>query len=126
MEAALLMLLGLEAKHFAADYVLQFSWMIRDKGNLGKLGGYAHAGMHVLGSLIVWLLFGISLPTIAMLVLVEFVIHYLLDYAKVHYGSGISSSERPHAFWSLNGLDQFFHHVTYLGLTFVALGGAAA
>ena len=33
-------------KHIVADYILQFSWMIRDKGFYGEIGGIAHSGMH--------------------------------------------------------------------------------
>ena len=58
------------------------------------------------------------------LVAAEFVIHYLLDFAKVHYSRGITSMDRPRMFWGLYGLDQLFHQVTYIGLTWMVVMNA--
>ena len=39
---------GFFVKHMIADYYLQFSWMIKDKGTYNAKGGIAHSGLHAL------------------------------------------------------------------------------
>jgi hypothetical protein len=122
----LLLLVGLEIKHYVADYLLQTGWMIGGKGNLAAPGGYVHAGIHVAGSAIVLLLAHVPLLAVGELVVAEFVIHYALDFAKVYYGHGIDPDQDASRFWGLHGLDQLFHQLTYAGMIFFAvraLGG---
>lgn len=123
LSSVLLLLLGLQFKHFIADYLLQTAWIINGKGSFRHAGGYVHAGIHAIGTAAVLGVVGLPANVVIILALGEFVLHYLLDYAKFYYSSGISSSERPHAFWSLNGLDQFLHHATYLAIAYIALSG---
>ncbi len=120
-EFLLLVLIGFLLKHFVADYLLQFRWMIAGKGNIRAPGGYVHAAIHVLGSVIVLSLASVPVPVLLALLGAEFVIHYLLDYLKVHYGKEVSSTERPRLFWALNGFDQLMHHLTYVAMTYVVL-----
>lgn len=122
-ELIFLLLIGLNMKHFVADYLLQFPWMIAGKGSFRMAGGYAHAGIHVIGTAFVLWLLAISPQLIAGLVLAEFALHFLLDFAKIHYGSDISSTERPNAFWALNGLDQLLHQLTYVGIVYFIVMG---
>lgn len=117
----LLVLFCFQLKHFVADYVLQAGWMVRGKGDLTKLGGYAHAGVHVAGSLIVLAILRTPVAVIAALLAAEFVIHYALDYAKISYSRGVSDEENPHLYWTFHGFDQFLHHLTYIGMTYFAL-----
>ncbi len=117
----LFFLLGLQVKHFVADYLLQFDWMVAEKGDLLKPGGYAHAGMHVLGTAIVLIIAGVRWPLLVAILAAEFVIHYALDYGKVAYSNGVTMEDSPQKYFALHGLDQFFHHLTYIGITYVAL-----
>ena len=55
------MLLIFQVKHFVADYLLQPRWMLYGKGDLRKPGGYAHAGVHALGSLPAFFVAGLSI-----------------------------------------------------------------
>lgn len=122
----LVLLVGFELKHFIADYLLQTGWMIGGKGRFTALGGYAHAGIHIIGSAIVLLVAQIPLPAIAALLAGEFVIHYLLDYAKVSYGRGIDPDRDAQRFWAMHGLDQLFHQLTYVAMIYLALRAAGA
>lgn len=117
----LLLLFGLELKHYIADYVLQTGWMISQKGNFLATGGYAHAGLHAVLSAIVLLIARVPLPALATISLAEFVVHYLVDFAKVYYGRGVDPDENPQRFWALHGLDQLFHQITYLAMTYFAV-----
>src|SRR5262249_36533433 len=98
------------------DYVFQTGRMIAEKGNVRLLGGYAHAGLHVLGSALVlaWLV-----PinwTLAGVLIAEVVVHYAIDYTKVRRFADVKITEKPKLFWVLHGLDQLLHQLTYLAM----------
>jgi hypothetical protein len=126
LSLALGLFAGFELKHFIADYLLQTGWMIAGKGSFARPGGYAHAGVHALGSAIVLLIARIPLPAVAALVVAEFVVHFLLDHAKVSYSGGIDPDEDAQRFWAMHGLDQFLHQVTYVVMIYFALRAAGA
>ena len=117
----LMLFVGLELKHLVADYFLQPGCMLAGKGNFAMPGGYAHAGVHVALSAVVLLLAGVSLPTMALLVAAEFVVHYLLDYSKISYSRGVHVDTNPRRFWALHGIDQFGHQLTYAVIILVAM-----
>jgi hypothetical protein len=115
------LLLGLELKHYIADYFLQTAWMLAGKGNVFHPGGYAHAGLHALLTLLVLLVFGTSPPLALALFAAEFVLHYALDFAKVGYSQGVEPQRQPQRFWALHGIDQLAHQLTYVGILYVVL-----
>jgi hypothetical protein len=117
----LVLLCGFQIKHFIADYLLQTPKMLAEKGEIGALGGYMHAAVHVIGSAIVLAVAGTKLPILIALLAAEFVVHYALDFFKAYYGRGVHSSDQPAKFWALHGLDQFLHQLTYAAMTFVAM-----
>ena len=100
------LLIGLEIKHYVADYFLQPGWMLGGKGDFRKPGGYAHAGIHAALSFLVLLVCGAPLWLAAALFVAEFVVHYGLDYAKIHYSMGVHVDKQPRKFWALHGIDQ--------------------
>lgn len=107
---------GLQLKHFVADYVLQWPSMIHDKIRLDRPGGYMHAGIHVAGTLLVLLIAGISFSIIWKILIAEFVIHLLIDYAKARYSASSAHSVHTGAYWIAHGFDQLAHHMTYVGI----------
>jgi hypothetical protein len=115
------LLLGLEIKHYIADYFLQPGWMLGGKGDFRKPGGYAHAGIHAALSAIVLLLCGTPLWLVGSLFVAEFVVHYALDYAKIHYSAGVHVDTQPRRFWALHGIDQLTHQLTYAAMIFTVL-----
>lgn len=117
----LLLMAGLEVKHFVADYLLQTGWMIAGKGQLLAPGGYAHAGLHALLSALVLLILGTPLIASLGLAVAEFIVHYALDYAKAAYGHGVDPDQDAQRFWALHGLDQLFHQATYVAMIWLAL-----
>ena len=116
----LFVLVGLELKHYAADYLLQPSWLLGGKGDLAAAGGYIHAGIHVLGTAIVLLAAGIGIIAIALICLAEFFVHYAIDYVKYRYGR-VDMAAAPWRFWALHGFDQMLHQLTYAGIMFAAM-----
>ncbi len=115
------LLLGLEIKHYIADYFLQPGWMLGGKGDFRKPGGYAHAGIHAALSAIVLVLCGTPLWLVGSLFVAEFVVHYALDYAKIHYSMGVHVDTQPRRFWALHGIDQLTHQLTYAAMIFTVL-----
>ena len=115
------LLIGLELKHFIADYLMQPSWILGGKGDVMKLGGYVHAGIHGVFSVVLLLIFSTPLWLVGALFVVECVIHYVLDFAKIHYSRGVDIERDAGRYWALHGLDQLFHHLTYAGMIYAVL-----
>ncbi len=122
---ALILMLGFTLKHDVADFLLQFSWMIVQKGSLTKPGGYVHAAIHAAGTaLLLWIL-GVDPGWIAVLSLAELVFHFVVDFTKARTSDHISSVRQPNLFWGVYGLDQLVHYLTYITLTYLVINLAA-
>jgi hypothetical protein len=116
-----LLFIGLELKHFIADYFLQPGWMLAGKGDFRRPGGYAHAGVHAALTGVVLVLAGTPWAWLAGIVMAEFAIHYVLDYSKIVYSRGVHIDSQPRRFWSLHGLDQITHQLTYAAIIYAVL-----
>jgi hypothetical protein len=105
-----------EAKHFLCDFVLQTAYLYRNKGIYGHRAGFIHAGLHAAGSLPALLLLSRDAGLIAAILAVEFLIHYHVDWLKLHidkrYRLGINQS----LYWAVFGADQLLHQLTYVGI----------
>jgi hypothetical protein len=106
----------LQLKHYVADYLLQPGWMLETKGDLRRIGGYAHAGIHAFASIPAYLIARLGPADVTCLVLLEFTAHYLIDYAKAHVSSRILAGPDRRVYWALHGGDQLMHQLTYTGL----------
>jgi len=116
------LLAWLQAKHFAADYVLQPAWILRGKGDFRHPGGYAHAAVHALGTVPGLLLFGLNGLPVAVLALSEFTGHFLIDHVKAIHSRNHPAAVTTRAFWAAHGLDQLLHHLTYTLLLLAVMG----
>jgi len=72
-------------------------------------------------SLLVLLLFGTPIALAIALFAAEFVVHYALDYAKIHYSNGVHVDSKPARFWALHGVDQLTHQLTYAAIIYVVV-----
>jgi hypothetical protein len=72
-------------------------------------------------SVVVLLLFGTPLWLVAALFAGEFIVHYALDYAKIHYSAGVRADKQPTRYWALHGIDQLTHQVTYAAMIFAVV-----
>jgi hypothetical protein len=113
----LTLLLFLQIKHCYADFVLQTYMQTVKKGVWMDPIGISHTVDHVYCTLIALLIFSFFVPlsafSILLVAVVEGVIHYLVDYSKVKYGS--KDNTKP-IFWTQFGLDQLAHQATYLAM----------
>ena len=103
-------------KHIVADYFLQFSWMIRDKGFYGEWGGIAHSGMHAFFTLFVLLLANTGLHIILLILLsiLDGVIHYHIDWVKSNVWREKRYTSQDQMYWVTHGVDQGMHFMTYI------------
>lgn len=102
-------------KHFLADFVLQMDYMLAEKGTYGQRGGLDHASIHAfLTAIVVWC-FVPFFGTIMLVGLIDGIIHYHIDWIKVNFSKGLTTSDK--AFWIWFGADQLAHYLTYAGLT---------
>jgi hypothetical protein len=113
----LALLLLLQVKHCYADFVLQTYMQTVKKGVWMDPIGLSHTVDHVYCTLIALLIFSFFVPlsafSILLVAVIEGVIHYLVDYSKVKYGS--KDNTKP-IFWTQFGLDQLAHQATYLAM----------
>ncbi len=114
------LLLGLQAKHFLFDFAFQSDWQISNKGIYGHPGGLVHAGLHALGTLVVFMvaaLGGLTTLTFALIIaVVDFVIHYHVDWTKSQVSRRLKLQPDRNSYWLAFGADQVAHQVTYMGL----------
>ena len=107
-------------KHLIADYYLQFSWMIKDKGTYGAWGGIAHAKFHGLLTFLLLLLF--VNPLIAFLFgALDSIIHYHVDYVKSNFWKSKNLGPSDQMYWAVHGTDQFLHMMTYVLIIFLGV-----
>ena len=111
----LLILFGI--KHFIADFLLQFPYMLGQKGIYGAKGGIDHAALHAAFTLLVLIPFTQDATTIIGLSFVDFAIHYHIDFIKQQFSRGLTPEDKN--FWLLLGADQALHYLTYIGIIYV-------
>jgi len=119
--AVLLVVLILEIKHFFADYPLQSTWMVENKGTWGHPAGAVHALVHAVLTSLAFLVITPTLFVGLAIIAGEFVIHYHIDVAKEHLVRRFKVTSMDGKFWVLLGLDQLAHHLTYLAIAAVLL-----
>jgi hypothetical protein len=111
-------LLVFQIKHFICDFLLQPYAMIAKKGVYMHPWGLLHAALHAVFSIAALLVFTHNGRSIAMLIGVEFLIHYHVDWTKARLDQGFKLSTRDSSYWAIFGADQMLHHITYIGMTY--------
>jgi hypothetical protein len=118
-------LLGLFIKHFICDFPLQmFPWLYNNKGRYLHPGGIVHAASHGIGTFIVLALL-IDSKTALTYALIDFIVHYHIDWAKMNLSSKYDlKPTNSEWFWVLLGFDQLLHHLTYFAIIYYAFNYA--
>ena len=75
-----------------------------------------HAGVHVIGSVVVLGLFGSPLPFILLLAVMEWIVHFHIDFAKARYSEVKNLNPQQARFWQAMGADQTLHQLTYIAM----------
>ena len=109
-EAMLLFMLII--KHALADLVLQSRLTSGDKSNLKSWKGYIHAGDHGLLTFVVFLFFT-SFENSVIIGMLDYVLHFLIDYIKTILVRRFGVVQNTRTFWIVQGVDQIAHYSCY-------------
>ena len=119
MNETLIIITLLFTKHFVIDFPLQPKYQYSNKGTYGHPGGLLHAALHLMGT---FMCFALYTKYAILYGLLDAVIHYHIDWAKVNITKKTGWGPTTHEeFWWLMGLDQFLHALTYIGLVSILL-----
>jgi hypothetical protein len=121
LELVLLLVAALQVKHFICDGPLQSRAMVEAKGHYGRPLGLLHSLIHAVGTVLVLAASGFSAAIVLLLGLLDFAIHYHVDFTKenVVRKAGWTPSQ-AHFWWALSA-DQMAHQLTYLLIAYLAL-----
>ena len=109
-ELMLLTFVLLFIKHYIVDFPWQTQAEIDSKGTYGEIPGIIHSLKHGFGTAIVFFVTGPHVADAWILGVIDAVIHYHIDWVKMHFGCRDISQKR---FWNELGLDQLAHYLTY-------------
>ncbi len=112
----LLLLCLMQVKHMFADFFLQTPRMLSGRGAYFHMGRAQHAGVHFLGSVLVFLLMGAAPVFLIVVCLLEWVVHFHIDYGKARYNETKHLTPTQSLFWWAMGADQALHQLTYVGM----------
>ena len=119
--SALLVVAFLQLKHFICDGPLQTLAMVKSKSIYGAPLGILHSALHGLGTGLVFLIAAFS-PIVAIgLAVLDFAIHYHVDFIKENIIKYFGWNTNNAPFWWALSADQTLHQLTYLLLYVVAL-----
>jgi hypothetical protein len=110
-------LILLQIKHWYIDFVDQSEEEVKSKGIYGDGPGIGHSVKHGIGTFFA-IIAVTGLPYIAfagILMFVDFVLHYHIDWLKMNYGNRDITTP---AFWNHLGLDQMLHQFVYIFIAF--------
>lgn len=111
----------LQTKHLFADFYLQTPRMLRDRGRYIHMGRVHHAGLHGAGSLIALLVMGVPLGWAITVAMVEWVVHFHIDWAKGRWSDRTGHGPDQAGYWRAFGVDQAAHQWTYLVMVWAVL-----
>lgn len=117
----LLVLILLQIKHWYIDFVNQSDEEVKHKGIYLNWLGVKHSLKHGLATLLIFYFTDLDLSTILAVGLVDFLLHYHIDWAKMNWGNRDITTP---AFWNHLGLDQMAHQISYICIVFAVSGNA--
>lgn len=111
-------LTALFIKHWYVDFCLQTPKMLAHKGIYGNIEGMKHSGQHAFLTLLITALFTMNLPIAIMLAVIDFALHYHIDWIKIKFGEKDNTTK---LYWNEFGQDQLAHALTYILLASILL-----
>lgn len=115
----MMLLCMLQIKHMLGDFFFQTKIMLEGRNEYVHFGRVLHAGVHSLGSLIVFVVIGAPLAFVVLLVLAEGVVHYHIDWWKGRHTDEQKLTPADAAFWRATGIDQTLHQLTYVAMIWI-------
>ena len=112
----LLLFTLMQVKHLFADFYFQTLWMLTGRDRYLHLGRTAHSAIHAGLSVVIFALFGTPLVWLLAIFVIEFAIHFHVDFWKARENVVKQLTPEDAAFWRAMGFDQALHHLTGIGL----------
>ena len=114
---ALVLFYLLLVKHAIADFALQSFRKPGDKTNFRDPKGYIHAADHSILTFFVVLLLTFDPVDSIIIAVVDFVLHYWIDFIKTLVVKKTKLTTQDRNFWIVQACDQILHYACYLGYT---------
>ena len=115
IDAVFYVLVLLFVKHFYVDFVIQTDEQVRGKGIYLNWAGITHSLNHGIGTFIIFFIIS-DVGTALAVGLVDAVIHYHIDWAKMNINKHKGYTPADPMFWTWLGADQLAHSLTYVWL----------
>jgi len=109
-------------KHAIADLWMQGRLnkpKFGDKNNFKHPKLWIHCGDHAVLTFAVALLFT-GVVNALLFALLDFVLHFAIDYTKNQYVLRTNLSTKNHTFWKVQAIDQILHYTIYLAIVLLA------
>ena len=117
---SIFILLGLLfVKHWYIDFINQSMEEVVGKGIYGNAHGIMHSLKHGTATVLIFALYSVSFEMAMILGLIDFAIHYHIDWAKININKKYNYTPEDPKFWAWLGADQLAHSLTYLGLVWL-------
>ena len=117
-------LAALLACHYLADFCLTWPALIQSKADGRNVWPIAlHAAVHALLMGGCLLLYGTGLKLFLLLMVLEWVTHFLIDTMKVRLSAAIPllADARHKPYWMLYGLDQLLHQIVVAAIWYSSI-----
>ena len=106
-------------KHWYIDFVNQTEEEVKWKGTYFDWRGVKHSVKHGIATALIMSFFVYSIEDMIILGLIDFVIHYHIDWAKMNINKKFGYTIKMPQFWVLLGADQLAHSLTYFWLVWL-------
>lgn len=112
----LILLALLQIKHMFADFYLQTPFMLINRSVFVHPGRVMHCVIHSASSALIFMVMGFPLWLTVGVALVEFVVHYVIDFGKGVWSERAGHTPSDASYWRAFGVDQMLHQLTYIGM----------
>lgn len=114
LDVIFIILVLLFVKHWYIDFVNQTADEVQWKGTYLKWAGIKHSLKHGIGTSLVFWICGIGPVDAVMLGILDFIVHYHIDWTKININKKNNYTPQDKQFWLWLGADQLAHSLTYL------------
>jgi hypothetical protein len=120
-DSIFILLALLFVKHWYIDFVNQTAEEVASKGIYGHVPGLKHSLKHGAATAVILCLFLYDWEIAFAIGLLDFVLHYHIDWAKININKRYNYTIENPKFWAWLGADQLAHALTYLGLVWIII-----
>ena len=108
-------------KHWYIDFVNQSMEEVVGKGIYGNAHGVMHSIKHGVATFLIFWLFMGDWPISIVIGVIDFALHYHIDWAKININKKYNYTAENPKFWAWLGADQLAHQLTYIFLIWIVL-----